>query len=133
MHRSGEDADPDERTLTRLKANYAGAGDVIRVRWNDGAFIALEPPSGTDKATLNAKAERVFLSILASTYANDTWCSPNLTARNYAPSVFAKHPDREGLGKLAFEAAMNRLLKTGQIKVESYGRPSEQRKRLGLA
>ena len=126
----GDDADPDERTITRLKANYAGLGDVIRVRWSNGAFVALDPPSGIDRIAISAKAERVFMSLLASTYEISSWTSPNLTARNYAPTLFAKHPDRDGLSKPAFEAAMHRLLKTAQIKTESYGRPSEPRTRL---
>jgi RecA-family ATPase len=127
---AGEDADPDERTLTRLKANYAGTGDVIRIRWNNGAFVALDPPSGIDRAAIGAKADRIFLAILASTYAAGSWTCPNLAARNYAPTVFAKHPEREGLSKTVFENAMQRLLKTDQIKIETYGRPSEPRKRL---
>jgi RecA-family ATPase len=129
----GEDADPDERTLTRLKANYAGAGDVIRVRWNDGAFVALDPPSGIDRAAIGAKADRIFVSLLATTYQIGSWTCPNPTARNYAPSMFAKHPDRDGLSKPVFEKAMHRLLKTDQIKVETYGRPSDPHKRLAPA
>ena len=53
----GEDADPDERTLTRLKANYAGVGEVIRARWTDGAFVALDAPTGVDRAAIGAKAD----------------------------------------------------------------------------
>lgn len=129
----GDDADPDERELTRLKANYAGAGDVLRLRWQRGGFVALEAPSGVDRAALGAKADRVFRGLLATTHASGSWTCPNLSARNYAPSVFAKHPDREGLSKPALEAAMHRLMKAGTIKTETYGRPSEPRSRLAPA
>ena len=129
----GEDADPDERTLTCRKANYARSGNVLRLCWKDGAFVALDAPGGIDRIALGAKADRVFLSLLKTTYANSSWISPNLTARNYAPTVLAKHPDREGLSKEALEAAMHRLLnKSGQIKTEPYGRPSDPRTRLAL-
>jgi RecA-family ATPase len=127
---TGDDADPDERTLTRLKANYAGVGDVIRVRWSDGAFIELDMPSGVDRVAINAKADRVFLALLARTYGEGTWLCPNPSARNFAPTIFAKHPDREGLGRPAFDGAMHRLLKDDQIKTETYGRSSEPRTRL---
>lgn len=130
---AGDDADPDERELTRLKANYAGAGDVLRLRWQRGGFIALEPPSGVDRAALGAKGDRVFRALLTATYAQSTWTCPSPTARNYAPTLFAKHPDREGLSKPALEAAMHRLIKAGTIKTETYGRPSEPRSRLALA
>ena len=75
----------------------------------------------------------MFLSLLTSTYATGCWCSLNLASRNYAPTIFAKHLDREGLGKPAFEGAMHRLLKTDQIKTETYGRPSDLHTRLTLA
>jgi RecA-family ATPase len=129
---AGEDADPDERELTRLKANYAGVGDVLRLRWQQGGFIALDPPSGIDRIALNSKADRVFRSLLNFTYAEGTWTSPNPAAANYAPRTMSKRPDREGLGKPALEAAMHRLLKTGQIATETYGRPSEPRTRLAV-
>lgn len=127
---TGDDADPDERTLTSLKANYAPGGGILRVRWNNGGFTALDQPTGIDRAAISAKADRVFVSLLSSTYAAGTWSCPNPAARNYAPALFAKLPEREGLGKPAFEAAMYRLTKSDRIKVEQYGRPSEPRNRL---
>ena len=57
---TGDDADPNERTLTKLKANYASNGDVLRVRWQRGGFVALDEPSGVDRAALASKADRVF-------------------------------------------------------------------------
>jgi RecA-family ATPase len=126
----GEDADPDERTLSRLKANYASAGQVIRARWRNGGFVAIEPPSGVERAAMTAKVERVFVGLLARTYAASIWTSPNSSARNYAPTVFAADPDREEIGKPAFEAAMHSLLRTERIRSEAYGRPSDPRYRL---
>ncbi|HEY8872962.1 MAG TPA: AAA family ATPase [Stellaceae bacterium] len=130
---TGEDADPDERELTRLKANYAGAGDVLRLRWQRGGFVALDEPTGVDRAALGAKADRVFRSLLTATYAEGTWTSPNPAAPNYAPRTFSKRPDREGLGKPAFEAAMHRMLRAAEVKTETYGPPSQGRRRLSPA
>lgn len=129
----GDDTDPDERHVTRMKANYAGIGDVLRIKWQPCGFVPLDAPSGVERTALNAKADRVFLSLLAATYAEGTWTSPNPSARNYAPSQFSKRPDREGIGKPALEAAMHRLTKTGQIKIETYGRPSDPHSRFTLA
>lgn len=127
---SGDDADEDERILRRHKANYARRNEVIRMRWEDGKFVELDAPGSIDRAAMSAKADRVFRDLLAQTYEAGTWTSANISARNYAPSVFAKHPEREGLGKPALETAMNRLLQAGRIKTETYGRPSDPRYRL---
>ena len=48
---------------------------------------------------------------------------------NYAPTVFAQHPDAEGLKKGRLEDAMNRLLKEGRIKIELRAK-SKERSRL---
>jgi hypothetical protein len=82
---------------------------------------------------MEARAERLFLTLLTTTYEAGAWRSPNPSARNYAPNCFAHHPDRYGLGKPAIEAAMHRLIKTGRIRIETYGRPSAPSTRLALA
>ena len=38
--------DPEERLLTRMKANYAGAGEAVRLRWTDGVLVSQEPETG---------------------------------------------------------------------------------------
>jgi len=129
---TGEDADPNERTLSKLKANYAGSGDVLRVRWQPGGFIGLDEPGSLDRAAQASKADRVFRTLLAASYADGAWTSANPMAKNYAPSAFSKRPDREGLGKRALEDAMHRLKRAGAVIIEPYGRPSNQHSRLAL-
>jgi len=128
-----ENANPDERIITKLKANYAGTGDVVRLMWQRGGFVALDEPGSIDRAAQSAKADRIFRQLLGATYAEGTWSSPNPTARNYAPILFAKRPDRDGLGKPAFEDAMHRLIQTGIVTIETYGKPSHQHHRLCMA
>jgi AAA domain/DnaB-like helicase N terminal domain len=129
----GEDADPAERTLTKVKANYASIGDVLRLRWQGGGFIALDPPGTVDRVALASKADRVFRSLLNATYAAGIWVSANPSSRNYAPRIFADRPDREGLGEKAFKDALFRLDKAGAIRTETYGRPSDPHTRLAPA
>lgn len=129
----GDDANPDERTLTKVKANYSTTGDVVRVRWQRGGFVALGEPSGVDRAALASKGDRVFRSLLAATYSTGIWTSQNPTTRNYAPRIFAKRPDREGLSEKAFEDAMFRLEKTGGFSTEAYGKPSDRHMRMAPA
>lgn len=129
----GEDADPDIRILTRKKSNYATAGETLRMRWAAGAFIPIGGPEPMDKAEISSRNDSVFLSLLGKTAAEGAVVCPSLTARNYAPTVFAKHPGGQGIPRRAFEQAMNRLLEAGAIKIEEYGRPSDRRKKLVLA
>lgn len=132
-HDDQEDADPNIRMLARKKSNYASVGDTLRMRWSAGAFTSLGGPEPMDRAELSAKTDSVFLSLLAKIEAEGVTVCPSLTARNYAPTVFAKHPSCQAIPKKAFEGAMQRLLTAGAIKSVEYGKPSDRRKKLVLA
>ena len=127
---AGEGADKDVRILSKKKSNYGTIGDSLRIRWTQGAFVAFDGPTNLDRVATNAKAERVFLSLLARTYEIGSWVSATPSARNYAPKAFASHPDHEAVGKASFAHAMNRLVKDGKIEVDKYDRPSAPRYRL---
>jgi hypothetical protein len=53
-------------------------------------------------------------------------------SNTFAPTEFAKHPvaKAKGVGKDAFESAMNRLLGASRIRIEPIGPPSKRTKRL---
>lgn len=133
MADDSDDADPDVRILSKKKGNYSSVGDTRKVRWLAGAFVSEGTPETLDRAELSAKTDSVFLSLLARTQAEGVTVCPSLTARNYAPTVFAKHPASQGMPKKAFEAAMHRLLTAEAIRSIEYGKPSDRRKKLVLA
>jgi RecA-family ATPase len=127
------DAPPDihERILTRVKANWAKAGETIKMFWRDGVFVADQPPSGIIGAIERQTADRVFLKILDATTAENQPVSHNShSGSNYAPKLFSKRPDREGFTRAEFEAAMQKLFAAGEIVNVQYGRPSEPRYRI---
>jgi RecA-family ATPase len=128
----GRQIDADIRVLSVKKLNYGPADIELRLRWSRGCFVLDGPTGGFDKLTADAKAERVFLDLLIVFTDQQRDVSPN-PSRSYAPTVFANHPDAEGLRKGALETAMNRLLKTHRIRVETSGPPSRQRSRLVIA
>jgi RecA-family ATPase len=130
---SEDGADTGERTLTKLKANYSSKGDIIRVHWHRGGFVPVDQPGSIDRTAQRSKSDRVFRALLVATYGEGTWTSPNPISKNYAPNVFAKRPDREGLGKPAFEDALLRLMHAGTVKTELYGRAANQHTRLALS
>jgi ElaB/YqjD/DUF883 family membrane-anchored ribosome-binding protein len=109
----GREIDPDLRVLRVKKANYGPAGIELRLRWRNGAFILDGPTGGFDKLAADAKAERVFLDLLAAFTAQGRDVSSK-TSSAYAPAVFAKHPNAEGISKQAFACTMERLLAAAQ-------------------
>jgi RecA-family ATPase len=126
------EADADLRVLRVKKTNYGPPGLAIHLRWADGRFVLDKPASGLDKLAADAKADRAFLDLLQQITSEGRNVSPNPSA-TFAPSVFAAHPKSPGVKKTAFEAAMNRLLSAGLIRVEAFGPPSRMRSRLALA
>jgi RecA-family ATPase len=126
-------SDRDARTLTVMKAQYSDAeGTVFRLRRRDGVFVYEGKNGGAaayDRAAASAKAETVFLALLSAFDEQGRNVSPNLSA-NYAPAVFERDPDADGVSKAAFARAMSKLLKANRIHIETVGPPSRQRTKL---
>jgi RecA-family ATPase len=129
----GAEADSDARILSRRKANYASIGDEVRLQWRAGALVPLSGPGVLESASARVEAEATFLAVLARTYAQGVWVSSSRNAGNFAPKVFAGQPDRQGVGRREFAAAMNTLIADGRVVVEPYGRKSDARQRLAPA
>jgi RecA-family ATPase len=132
--KEGKTIDGDARTLTVKKIQYARSGTVFRLRRRDGVFVYEGKEGGAssfDRAASAAKSETVFLALLRSYEEQGCRVSPSPGA-NYAPVVFEREDDAEGITKIAFASAMGRLLKTNRIHVERVGTPSRQREKLTL-
>ena len=124
----GSELDGNLRTLTVKKSNYGPPGRQLDLRWDFGRFVPIKP-SALDKIARNDKAERVFLDLLAAFSAQGRDVSPNVS-NTYAPSVFEKHPDAEGVSKKEFATAMGRLLSTNRIRSDTAGPPSRRYSKL---
>lgn len=127
----GQEIDPDLRMLHVKKANYGPAGGGIRLRWSDGCFVRVTPAGGFDKLVADARIERIFLDLLGklSGQGRDVSSKPS---QSYAPTIFEKHPNAEGIRKREFASAMERLLMAERIFVETGGSPSRRWSRLVL-
>jgi hypothetical protein len=121
---AGDDADPAERVLRRAKANYAGIGDDLRLRWAHGVMQPIAAPGGFAAMARSQDADGIFLTLLARHNAQGVRVSQSNRGANWAPKIFSKAPDRAGLSMKDFEGAMNRLLANGKIEVQDFGRPS---------
>ena len=125
--------DADARVLTRRKANYARIGDTVPLRWVNGVLVPLSAAGGAPGAPYQAAVEVVFLDLLDRLAGQGVFVSHSKNAPNFAPKVFGKRGDRLGYTAKDFEAAMSRLFEGRQIKSETYGRRSDERKRIARA
>lgn len=134
IENEGHEPDPDRRRLTTKKANYGRVGEEIMLTWRQGVFEPDAPEAGTglDHKAASAKAERVFLKLLAEYEATGRYVSAQ-PGPTYAPSVFGRHPDAEGVTDRAFRPAMEALLGRRDIVVAEHGKGQKARKHLARA
>ena len=125
--------DPDARTLTRKKTNYAALGDTVDLKWERGVLV---PVGGAGLSAagraFKRSCEDVFMDILGAMTRENQVVSHKSKSGLYAPNVIMRRPpaEREGWGKADFERAVQGLIKAGRIKVEPYGPPSDRTEKL---
>lgn len=116
-------ADPAERRLSRMKANYATTEDVIDLRWHEGAFVVKDNPEGIIRTIVRDKAERVFMAALAKLDEMGMTAAPSRkSGDNYAPRLIIAMKLADGTKSGDLERAMKRLLHDGRIRVEDCNR-----------
>ncbi|MEW5876305.1 MAG: AAA family ATPase [Candidatus Zixiibacteriota bacterium] len=126
----GEELDNDIRELKRLKANYAGTGDCLKLKWSNGVFVPVVEPTGILAVAEKARARDVFVELLAKREIEGRPVSPSKHASNYAPKAFASDTRRQGFTKHDFERAMEELFTAGTVKSVPYGRPGDTRQKI---
>jgi hypothetical protein len=111
--------------LTNKKNNYGKLGIEIGLTWCDGVFLATPDDTGLDRMAKAAKAERVFLKLLAEFNAEGRRVR-HTTGHGFAPAEFAKSGRAEGCSKDALRLAMNTLFAEGRIRAVETG-PNSRR------
>jgi RecA-family ATPase len=129
--KEGRTFDIDLRTLTVMKVQYAQEGTVFRLRRKAGFFVYEGRDGGAtfDRAASAANAETVFLALLQAFEEQGRSVSPN-PSNSYAPVVFEREADADGVSKTALNRAMSKLLKANRIHIDIIGSASRQRKKL---
>jgi len=123
----------DVRVLRKAKANYAGTGDEIALRWVKGAF-QVEGAASVQQvvdlaertAAMNAD-EQVFLDALDALAEQGRHTSASNKANNYAPRLMAGKPAAAGRSRKRLADAMERLFTAGMIEVARFGRDKFRR------
>jgi RecA-family ATPase len=129
---NGDEPDNNLREIVFKKNQYGPLAENIVVRYQDGLFLPVLGISTIEQAAREADADAISLQQIRTDQMN---LSNNPHAGNYAPRVFAKtlEAKKQRLTESDFEAAMQRLIAGGKIKIERYGRPAEPRYRVVLA
>ena len=129
-----ETADPASdnglRELTFMKNQYGPPAAKLTLRWRGGLFLP-ESSGGAanlEKLAENAKADTAFLDLLDRLAAQGRNVSHAPNSPNFAPTAFAK--EGCGFNRKQLDAAMHRLFTAGRIRVEIYGKASNQHQRL---
>ena len=121
----GKETDPNRRTLTTMKANYAAKGETIECEWRNGVFVPVE--QGLSRSTKDHQAEETFLECLNLLTARKTDVSEALTSSSYAPKKMALMKESGKCSKRDLERAMERLFSASVITNEQIGIPSKRR------
>lgn len=128
---NGNPVDPDLRTLSRLKANYAQTGERISVRWADGAF---ENDGSIIEAGASSSVERIdlvnraFLAGLEELSTKNFRCNVHKGQANFAPKAIREMTNAAtGIDLAELDAAMKRLMREGRIESVEEGPASRRR------
>jgi RecA-family ATPase len=136
LNDDGSEADESRRVLRTKKANYGKRSVEIELRWHNGCFqvAGSETVATMDPLWKERRADRVFLDLLAWNIKNNNFvCLSKKAGELYAPKVFRKEADRQGVTYSELEEAMTRLLNSGQIENVPYGPTSRGAFRLYIA
>lgn len=121
-----DEAASDLRELHVKKSNYGPPGEIVRVKWQRGVFVPVSALGSLERVAAEATVDNVFLRCLDIKLAQGIKVGP-APAANYAPKVFEKMTEANGLRAKAFVLAMERQLSAGRIAVEETGPASKRR------
>jgi hypothetical protein len=112
------------RAISFHKNQYGPASATCFVRYENGLFLPVEGMS-IDAAERAAKADELFIALLKR-FTEQHRVVNHLVGRNYAPTVFAEHPDAHGITRKEFARAMQRLLDAKIIEIREWGKASRR-------
>lgn len=122
----GQDADPSQRSLSVMKANYGVTGGCVKLRWQSGAFVADDGSVPVELTLITDRHDKVFVEMLSAVNRTGQVVAPTKGV-NYAPRILAERADGKQVTTKHLEAAMRRLLSAGTIRVIWNGPPSKRR------
>jgi RecA-family ATPase len=121
----------DLRELQFLKNQYGRKGHSIRLQWKNGLYLPVESPGTFNALAAEQKADNLFLTLLRRFTKEGRNVSDNKSP-TYAPAKFADEPEakKAKMTSKALADAMLRLFAAGKIRVDPFGPPSRERRRI---
>ena len=129
----GEAPDDDLRELHFKKNRYGSLADRIVLKYTNGLFLPVPGMASLDRLAHQAKAQQVFLDLLARFNREGRNVSAN-PGRGYAPSTFAGEAEAKAahLNSRDLKDALRQLFQDGKIWNEPYGRASHLHRRIAI-
>lgn len=112
-HAEGDEADPDERVLKGMKANYGRRGAKIRLKWEQGVFRRIEAQTGPVNIVDRLTADQQIMAAMRTLFANGTEVAANKKARtNFVALISEACPS---IPPAFIRSAEDRLIADGKI------------------
>jgi RecA-family ATPase len=126
-----DNQDTGLRQLSFLKNQYGTLAETITLRWKAGLFVPDAGVGTFERAAAEAKADALFLNLLGRFDRQGRNVSDKV-GPSFAPNEFADEPEAKaaGIKKDELARAMRRLFAANRIRIETYGRPSRQCRRI---
>jgi RecA-family ATPase len=125
----GDEAAPDLRELRVMKSNYGPAGEIVRLRWQQGVFVPQGSGATLARVAAEAEVDQAYLDCLDAVHGRSQQVGP-YTGKAYAPPIFEKMAQAKGYRAKALTAAQERLFNAGRIEVVKMGPPSKSLDRI---
>src|SRR3984893_2020856 len=131
LDESGKEADATRRVLRTKKLNYGPQGGEIELRYQNGCYVvASQEANMIDPMWKAARADRVVLDLLRKGIAQNNRVSLQEHGGCYAPKVFRREADKQGVTFAELKEAMHRLVDCNKIENAPFGPPSRNQFRL---
>ena len=103
------------------KKIHNGTGEAIVLRYQRGLFLPEGGISSLDKLAREQQAQDIFIAILSRYDREGRNVSERDSANNFAPNVFRKEREAQGIRKELLDASMRRLFAAGKIQARLGG------------
>src|SRR5262249_47935705 len=114
------DKDSDDSNLRELefkKNQYGPISQRIMLRWQNGLYLPAPSLSSSERPAADNKIDDLFLMVLDRFTKQNQIVTASSSSKDYAPKLFADHPDANGTTSKAFAKAMQRLLDAGKVRI----------------
>ena len=127
-----DDPDNKRKVLEVMKANRGPTGEKVVLEWRNGLFVPPATMMTVERAAREQAVDLAFLTALRRLLGQNQDISPGKTSTLSASKAMKGAAETKGMRDSELFEAQQRLLDSGQIKIEPYGPQSRGAKRLAI-